>query len=185
MNRIQHILIFFILVSCSNDEPAPQVSFTASDVAHGSVSFNQNSTNVTSYLWDFGDGYSTDVDNPTHIYIYNGTYVVTLTVKGKGGEATVKQDVIVKSVLGELMFWMSKKGEDVRVAIDEGSFTGNIDWAFDSEPECTSGGAVTYSNLSDGEHTYHAVEEEGGTSKGWSGTVTVIGGKCVKKELVY
>lgn len=54
------------------------------------------------------------------------------------------------------MFRMRRKGEqDVLVFIDGGRYSGNIDFADISEPECRSGG-VSYSKLSDGEHTFHA-----------------------------
>ena len=36
----------------------------------------------TSWLWRFGDGDSSTVQNPTHIYLTGGTYVVTLTING-------------------------------------------------------------------------------------------------------
>ena len=45
------------------------------------VNFNNNSTgNLVSYIWDFGDGTSSNAINPQKIYNAAGTYVVTLTV---------------------------------------------------------------------------------------------------------
>ncbi len=54
------------------------------------VTFNEQAvtnscTNITSYSWDFGDGTSSNVTNPTHVYSGNGTYVVCLTVVGNNG----------------------------------------------------------------------------------------------------
>lgn len=185
MRLLSFIIILFSL-GCSKEVPVPQVSFTATETIEGSVNFKSTSSNADSYLWDFGDGYSIDAELPSHFYPYNGIYVVTLKVKGKGGESTVKQDIKVTTILGEAMFWMRSKGEkNVLVVIDGGVYLGNINFAHTSEPECQSGGAITYSRLTDGEHTYRAKEESGTSPREWSGTVRVIGRKCAKKELVY
>jgi hypothetical protein len=55
-----------------------------------SFSLNQNSNTVAfqntsngeglSFHWDFGDGASSNIENPTHTYTANGTYTITLTV---------------------------------------------------------------------------------------------------------
>jgi PKD repeat protein len=44
------------------------------------VSFNNATPDVNGYSWDFGDGNSSTLANPTHSYYYPGTYVVTLSV---------------------------------------------------------------------------------------------------------
>lgn len=57
--------------------------FTAqySCVAEGTTFFNnQSSGNIQTYLWDFGDGNTSQEPYPTHIYAATGNYVVTLTV---------------------------------------------------------------------------------------------------------
>lgn len=41
--------------------------------------------NVTSYLWNFGDGITSTQQNPTHTYTNQGIYTVTLTVTTSGG----------------------------------------------------------------------------------------------------
>ena len=43
-----------------------------------SVSFNNTSTGTTAYLWLFGDGSSSSLANPTHVYTTQGVYTVTL-----------------------------------------------------------------------------------------------------------
>ncbi|MFN5323737.1 MAG: PKD domain-containing protein [Bacteroidota bacterium] len=53
-------------------------SFT-SNINGLSVGFQNASINSNSYLWDFGDGNSSTLLNPTHSYASSGTYLVTLT----------------------------------------------------------------------------------------------------------
>ena len=41
-----------------------------------------------SWLWDFGDGHTSDEQNPSHIYSEDGNYTVTLTVTDSEGNVT-------------------------------------------------------------------------------------------------
>ena len=43
------------------------------------VQFLNNSTNATSYEWNFGDGTTSTLSNPNHTYVDGGNYTVTLT----------------------------------------------------------------------------------------------------------
>jgi hypothetical protein len=43
------------------------------------IQFLNNSSNATSYAWDFGDGTSSQETNPSHLYNAGGNYTVTLT----------------------------------------------------------------------------------------------------------
>jgi uncharacterized repeat protein (TIGR01451 family) len=61
------------------------------------VNFTNNSSGAfTQCLWDFGDDSTSDVcEDPSHTYENSGTYSVTLTVDGPGGEDTMtKTDYI-------------------------------------------------------------------------------------------
>ena len=51
---------------------------------------------IRSWLWDFGDGTTSSERNPSHAYINEGTYSVTLTVEPWWGESasTTKPDYI-------------------------------------------------------------------------------------------
>lgn len=42
------------------------------------VSFANSSTNGDTYYWDFGDGNTSTIENPTHTYLTNGNYPVKL-----------------------------------------------------------------------------------------------------------
>jgi PKD repeat protein len=51
------------------------------------VDFLNNSTNATSWLWNFGDGATSTLQNPTHTYTTIGTYTVSLTATNSWGDA--------------------------------------------------------------------------------------------------
>lgn len=60
----------------------------------------QNTGRGTSYLWDFGDGSTSHVTNPTHTYAQPGTYTVRLVAFLEGGcrgTDTAIHDVVVLS----------------------------------------------------------------------------------------
>ncbi len=52
------------------------------------VSFYSLSQNDTSLLWNFGDGNTSTFFQPNHVYQNPGTYTVSLTAFGVGGQAT-------------------------------------------------------------------------------------------------
>ncbi|MEP7167881.1 MAG: PKD domain-containing protein [Bacteroidota bacterium] len=49
-----------------------------SNCLHTLVQFNDSSINATSWTWNFGDGYTSDQENPTHLYQDTGSYIVSL-----------------------------------------------------------------------------------------------------------
>ncbi len=50
--------------------------------------------NPTSWLWNFGDGNTSDEQNPTHTYATAGVYIVTLTISSANCENTVYMLVV-------------------------------------------------------------------------------------------
>lgn len=44
---------------------------------------------ITGWLWDFGDGTASTLQNPTHTFAASGTYTVTLTTSGPDGSDTL------------------------------------------------------------------------------------------------
>jgi PKD repeat protein/subtilisin family serine protease len=67
----------------------PVADFTASPTsgpAPLTVNFTDLSTyNPTSWLWSFGDGNTSPLQNPSHVYNYPGTYSVYLSASNAGG----------------------------------------------------------------------------------------------------
>lgn len=58
-----------------------QSAFTfQSEPCNSMVSFTDHSQGVVDYLWYFGDGDSSMLSNPTHIYTLSGTYQIVLVV---------------------------------------------------------------------------------------------------------
>jgi len=72
--------------------PAPNANFTgspASGTAPLNVNFTDTSTgSPTVWLWDFGDGGASNLQNPSHEYNAAGTYTVSLTVSNDNGSDT-------------------------------------------------------------------------------------------------
>lgn len=67
------------------------VDFSADDVTvpeNASVHFTNSSTGAVSYLWDFGDGTTSTLANPTHVYTTEGIYDVSLTATSSYGCVT-------------------------------------------------------------------------------------------------
>ena len=88
----------------------------------GLVEFNNLSmNNPEEYLWDFGDGNTSDEVNPMHLYTQSGTYSISLTVSNINGSDTyLIEDAIVVTVEDAI------STEDATVCIDS-TFTLNVD----------------------------------------------------------
>lgn len=81
-------------VSVSCPTPAAGFSFTAQTVA---LTFSDQSTgNPVSWSWDFGDGNTSTLQNPIHVYSTPGTYNVCLTATNACGANTTCQNVVVQ-----------------------------------------------------------------------------------------
>ncbi len=63
---------------------APSAAFNNS-VSGMTVSFSNQSDNGSTYSWDFGDGNSSQDENPTHTYLTEDIFSVTLTVTNDCG----------------------------------------------------------------------------------------------------
>ncbi|MDB5202566.1 MAG: hypothetical protein JWQ27_1975 [Ferruginibacter sp.] len=77
----------------------PVAAFTMSDSVSTCpplvVNFTSQSQNAVSLNWDFGDGSSSQLSNPTHFYNIPGAYTIILTVTGQGGCTSTKQRTVV------------------------------------------------------------------------------------------
>jgi PKD repeat protein len=84
----------FVIV---NTLTASTAQFTHT-VSGATALFTNQSSNANIYSWNFGDNTTSNAVNPSHTYIQNGTYTVTLTVTGPCGIATFTQVVTITQV---------------------------------------------------------------------------------------
>jgi PKD repeat protein len=82
-------------------QPVANFNFSPSDqiIAGTTVNFTDVSTDalapITTWAWNFGDGNTSALENPTHVFSAQGTFGVKLTVTDSNGV----QNSIVKSVV--------------------------------------------------------------------------------------
>ncbi|MBI2919337.1 MAG: PKD domain-containing protein [Chloroflexi bacterium] len=97
------------------------------------VTFTDTSAGApTSWLWDFGDGVTSNAQNPTHTYNAAGNYTVTLTAANLGGSDSRSQ---VASIFSDPVASFTKSAASgpapLRVDFTDTS-TGNLEsWSWD------------------------------------------------------
>jgi len=95
------VLMAVTFVACEKqDPPSAEIIFSVDDY---SVTFTADAKNTSSYLWDFGDGTTSAESNPVHVYNMSGTFTVTLTVTGDGGEKTTSEVVEILPSVQEML----------------------------------------------------------------------------------
>ncbi len=83
----------------------PVADFSIIDMSNGSYSFTDLSSNTpTTWLWDFGDGNGSTLQNPSYIYANLGTYEVCLTATNAGGSNTSCKEIIYNLTATENIF---------------------------------------------------------------------------------
>lgn len=69
-------------------KPSPTADFSASDSVSCTpfaVSLQNNSQNAVSYFWNFGDGTTSALQNPSHTYLNSGAYSIVMTATNQFG----------------------------------------------------------------------------------------------------
>ena len=107
MKAIRNFFLATILLTFSgcgknNDTPstAADANFSLSGyevAAPCPITFINTSRNVTSYLWDFGDGTTSTESNPVHTYTFAGTYLLKLKATGANGVDSVCKLVSIEA----------------------------------------------------------------------------------------
>ncbi|MBT5990783.1 MAG: PKD domain-containing protein [Bacteroidetes bacterium] len=78
----------------------PVSNFTYNDSLDPHIAFTDISTKKpTAWLWNFGDGNTSTLQNPTHVFTDNGDYNVCLTVYNSGGNNKYCKKVTVTKIV--------------------------------------------------------------------------------------
>jgi PKD repeat protein len=93
------VVAVFTLLGFTAAAQVPVANFTATPVAGCSplvVSFkDMSSGSPTSWSWDFGNGNTSSIQNPSSSYLTPGQYTVTLTAKNANGSNTLTRSQLV------------------------------------------------------------------------------------------
>ena len=83
-------------VVCVNVAEPPTADFTSSFTCEGVATVFNNPSLGSLFLWNFGDGASSNVQSPQHMYSDTGVYTVQLTVTNNAGckDSTSKNIVV-------------------------------------------------------------------------------------------
>jgi PKD repeat protein len=73
----------------------PIAGFNTVDNGSGNIDFIDLSQNGTSWIWNFGDGGTDNVQNPNYTYGVDGTYNVSQIVQNTCGSDTAYQTIII------------------------------------------------------------------------------------------
>lgn len=95
MFRFFQFLLIFGLAAMMASCAKPMANFTYADGKHeapASVKFENTSKNAEKFEWDFGDGSSSTMASPGHVYSASGNFLVKLkATKGKKSTVTEKR----------------------------------------------------------------------------------------------
>ncbi|MEY5132184.1 MAG: hypothetical protein RLZZ198_188 [Bacteroidota bacterium] len=90
---------FEILYNLNAPPVVPVASFSTSANATctgETVAFTDaSSNNPSAWAWDFGDGSTATIENPTHAYVNAGTYIISLTASNAAGSASFTDTIVV------------------------------------------------------------------------------------------
>ncbi|WP_298120447.1 T9SS type A sorting domain-containing protein [Flavobacterium sp.] len=76
-------------------------NFSYSNVTSSEISFDNNSLNANQYEWDFGDGTTSNDENPTHNFLNEGEYTVTLNASKCGNISYSQQTILISNLNGQ------------------------------------------------------------------------------------
>ena len=168
------MLLVVMIASCSKKDttPLPVAGFTCDNTTGNApltVNFTSTSTgDITSYSWNFADGGTSTLKNPSHTYINPGTYAVVLEVSGAGGSASCNKTITVIPAAPVASFTCDNTTGNMPLTVNfTSTSTGSItsySWTFgDGNTTNIQNPAHTYNNVG----TYTAqltVTGPGGTS---------------------
>lgn len=172
----------FLLTSCIKQ---PTASFSVSKTSPKtgeSIYFTNTSLDADSYEWDFGDGTSSTLANPSHTYYSSGSKLVSLTAYSKNRKKSASSTALVDvKAIGDVMFWTDESTTyNITVNLEKVGTNTITSYYYSTPSNCGANGCATYNDLEAGTYSFTAEN----LLYYWSGYVTVEENKC-KKMLLY
>ncbi|HEV7231499.1 MAG TPA: C1 family peptidase [Bacteroidia bacterium] len=129
----------------------------------GAVAFKDNSVNSpTTWSWAFGDGSTSTVQNPTHVYTASGTYTVSLAAQNAYGTNTATKNNVVKvSIMtAPTTTGVTRNGPGVvNLSASVSSGAASIDWYASATGGTVLNTGTTYSPNINATTTYYVANE--------------------------
>ena len=94
------LVVYDSLLNWHIGEYDPVANFTHSGSGVNQITFTNSSANATNYYWNFGDGDTSTSENPTHIYLTTGAYIVNLIAGKCGIFNSTSQTINITSSVG-------------------------------------------------------------------------------------
>ena len=107
-------------ITLTMQSPGPAAAFTYT-ISGPQVQFSHQPSVTNTYFWDFGDGNTSTSQNPTHTYLVNGQYTVTMIVTNQCGSDTTSQVISYFTGIDE-----AEKASAVGIAAHPNPSTGAV-----------------------------------------------------------
>ena len=113
-----------------SEPPTPDFGYEVVTECLGQIQFTDESFNFPdTYTWDFGDGTTSDEENPEHFYAASGTYNVTLNACNLIGCEEVTIPVTIENVLFVDINIPECTNVNTPVLLDDNTI-GAVDWTW-------------------------------------------------------
>jgi gliding motility-associated-like protein len=165
--------------SCISVYDIPTVSYTTTgnlqgcDLPH-TVSFSGISSNATSWLWNFGDGNTDTLQNPTHTYTSFGTFPVSLMVTSPDGctNSTTLDTIVLEPTIANFSISSTRGCTPLTVTFQDLSTSlfniNSYQWDFGFTTSTLQNPIVVFTDTG-----YHSVQLIVGNTQGCFDTMTL------------
>jgi PKD repeat protein len=140
--------------------PVPVAGFTFTGACEGNATVFTNTSTVESgnlnYAWDFGDSNTSPDESPSHTYVLDGTYTVTLTVTSDNGCEDISVQSVTVNDSPTALFSASTECEGTATVftnLSTGDGVLTYSWNFGDSSPLSTDVNPTYTYATDGTYT--------------------------------